>query len=129
MTSPQSLPAEALEFNCSKSYICYRSKCESQLKPNITSKWTADVLPNRSNEPYLRHAHDCAKHTKAECSDGGVARRKVRGFVVCLRDVTLKAFSENEVFGERDGFVYCEPVSLRGRVLARTARNMRGDIQ
>lgn len=88
-----------------------KRKCKR--KPDIAAICGgADPLPNRADEPDLRHAHDGAEYAEKEGGNRGDAGgqevwRGVNGWIV-TRDAAL----ENEVFGEGDAFVDGEPVGL-----------------
>ena len=108
------LPPKPLLLHRPQNTIRDEGKRKRQLEPDIASiTRRADMFPNGPDEPHLRHAHDGAEDAEAKGRDGGDAGgQEVRGGVDG-RVVAADAAFEEEVFGERDAFVYGEPVTLQ----------------
>ena len=89
---------------------------------------------NRTDPPDLRHAGHHTSDAATEREHGGDARREASRLVVEIGVVTLHATLEDEVLGERDALVDCEPVSdhvhevLEDRLEVAVAGNSNRDV-
>lgn len=91
--------------------ISDRAKRKRQRKAHVPPKRRQpDPLPDRADEPDLRHAHDGAEDAEAKGHNGRDAGREEGGGGVD-GDV-VGAAGEDEVFRQGDAFVDGEPVTL-----------------